>query len=155
MTEQEMVREFHSVFGATVNESPTIPSDADCKLRLELIKEEWSELSVALFSGDIVETADALADMLYVLLGTAVTCGIDLGPVFTEVHRSNMTKLWTGEEISKQQPAGTTANRVEHLAGKTERYFVVKRADGKVLKSPSYEPARIAELLNPQPTKTK
>jgi predicted HAD superfamily Cof-like phosphohydrolase len=92
MYEQDNVEDFHREFGIKINTVPCIPEDKEVELRIALILEETQELCKAFDDKDIVEVADALGDILYVTLGCAVTCGIDLEPVFHEIHRSNMTK---------------------------------------------------------------
>ncbi len=92
MYEQTCVEEFHKEFGFTVCAKPCIPSEMEQNLRVALITEELEELKYALQNKYVVGVADALGDLLYVVLGTAVTCGINLEPVFREIHRSNMTK---------------------------------------------------------------
>lgn len=110
---QALVKEFHESFGAPVAETPTlIPLDRS-KLRYKLMAEELDEYLVATVNGDIVEIADALGDLLYVVLGSAVEHGLDLEPILGEIHRSNMSKL--GED------------------GKP-----VLREDGKILKGPRF-----------------
>jgi len=94
------------------------------KLRHDLISEELLELITAEANNDIVEVADALGDLLYVVLGTCVSYGIDIAPVFEEIHRSNMSKLIDG----------------------------TFREDGKYLKGPSYSPAQIAPIIFEQMT---
>jgi predicted HAD superfamily Cof-like phosphohydrolase len=111
-TPGEMLREFHAMFGY-------LDDDA---LRLRLIKEEVKELKEAMENNDIIEIADAVADICYVAIGTAVVKGIPFDKVFAEVHRSNMTKLG--------------ADGVP-----------VKRADGKIIKGPSFEPPCLKEIL--------
>lgn len=88
----EMVREFHYKHGAFYYRTPTIPSDETVILRLRLIDEEKAELMIALHEKKILDVADALGDLLYVVYGTALACGIPIDEVFAEVHRSNMTK---------------------------------------------------------------
>ena len=117
--EQQQVREFHRTFGLTINTTPTCPSAGDRQLREKLILEELQELIEA---ETVVDVADALGDLLYVVLGAAVTYGIDLEPVFQEIHRSNMTKVWPGNEVKKNE-------------------------DGKVMKPPTYSPANLKELV--------
>jgi predicted HAD superfamily Cof-like phosphohydrolase len=119
--EQEMVGEFHQTFGIAVANVPTIPDPATEALRMRLIEEESDELRQALEQQDLVAIAKELADLLYVVYGTAVSCGIDLEPVFREVHRSNMSKV-NGH----------------------------RRADGKWVKPPDYSPARIEPILAQQ-----
>jgi predicted HAD superfamily Cof-like phosphohydrolase len=86
-----------------------------------LIQEEFDELKAAFDQGDVNAVAKELADLLYVVYGTAVSCGIDMEPVFREVHRSNMTKVGGH-----------------------------KRADGKWVKPADYSPASIAPILQAQ-----
>lgn len=90
--EQEMVELFHEKMGAPINTRPTLVPQELWELRAKLIAEELKEYIEACEAGDLVAIADALGDLEYVLLGTAVTHGIQLQPVFREVHRSNMTK---------------------------------------------------------------
>ena len=119
---QAMVREFHVKFGCTVNDRPTfeVPRKV-AALRTRLHEEELFELNVAMDHNDLEEIADALADSIYVLLGTAVTYGIDLAPIFAEVHRTNMAK-----------DGGAT------------------REDGKILKPEGWQPPDIAGLIEKQ-----
>ena len=119
--EQRMVAEFHRSFDILVGAVPTVPDDATQRLRLRLIQEEFDELKEALQRADDAAIAKELADLLYVVYGTAVSCGIDMEPVFREVHRSNMTKVGGH-----------------------------KREDGKWVKPPTYSPASVAPLLAAQ-----
>ncbi len=96
--EQRKVKEFHEAFGLLVNDRPTVPGgvpgvEKTTVLRHRLIAEELDEFDAACWDGDVVAVADALADLLYVVYGAAVSFGIDMEPVFNEVHRSNMTKV--------------------------------------------------------------
>ena len=92
--EQLMVRDFHQAFNIQVNNRPTLNVDQNVPiLRCNLIQEELDEFKEAMQNNDLVEIADALGDLLYVVLGAAVTYGIDMQPVFAEIHKSNMTKV--------------------------------------------------------------
>lgn len=115
--------EWHTTFGVDILNSPGMPSHDRRKLRLELIREEFEELTEAVEKEDIVEVADALADILYVVHGAALEFGVPLDDVFDEVHRSNMTKVWSD---------GT----------------VHRREDGKVMKPPTYSPADVRKVLD-------
>lgn len=115
------VKEFHKKFGVVINEMPTIVHDSIADLRHRLIEEEFDELMDAMENEDLVGIADAVADMVYVLLGLCVTYGIDINPIFDEVHRSNMEK--TGGKI---------------------------REDGKVLKPKDWTPPDIKSELKKQ-----
>lgn len=100
-----LVREFHEAFGVPVHDTKTPDLVQDrVALRWSLIDEEATELHTAIFQdGDIVETADALADLVYVIYGAALEFGIDLDAVLAEVHRSNMSKLDTdGKPIYRE-----------------------------------------------------
>jgi predicted HAD superfamily Cof-like phosphohydrolase len=99
--------------------------DALAGLRVALLEEEFSEFVSASERGDLVSIADALADIVYVIYGTALTYGIDLDLALQEVHRSNMSKL-----------------------GSDGKPLI--RADGKVLKSEQYFPPDIASVLRRQ-----
>src|SRR2546430_4735505 len=90
--EQRAVQRFHEGFGYPVGGAPCVPLDAELTLRNTLLHEEAKELERACASRDLVGIADALGDLLYIVYGTAVVCGIDLGAVFDEIHRSNMSK---------------------------------------------------------------
>lgn len=90
--EQRMVQEFHEKYDAPVRHAPTLIGPKDCLRRARLIFTEAGEFIEAADRGDLVEMVDALADLLVVVYGAAVEMGVDLEPVFAEVHRSNMSK---------------------------------------------------------------
>jgi predicted HAD superfamily Cof-like phosphohydrolase len=120
MTNFEKVAEFMERFGQTVETVPTWTSVA--KLRYELIQEELEELEEAIRYKDIVDVADALTDLLYVVYGAGHSFGIDLNKCFEEVHNSNMSKL--GED------------------GRP-----IYREDGKVLKGPNYFKPNLEKIM--------
>ena len=103
-------------------EKSGFPDDSIIDLRLDLINEEYKELRDAVEADDIVEVADALTDMLYVVYGMGHAFGINLDLAFNNVHASNMSKM--GED------------------GKP-----IYREDGKVLKGPNYFPPKIKRAL--------
>lgn len=133
---QQAVQEFHEAVGLTVNDGPTIPSSSDLELRVALMEEELNgtdELVESIQKQDLIGIADGLADLLYVVFGTAVTFGIDIQPIFDEVHRSNMSKLGDdGKPIVSDGTDGYPA--------------------GKILKGPNYSPPQIGVELNKQST---
>lgn len=90
-TLQDMVEEFHEHIGAPTGDR-SAPGFNDDILRMSLLHEEVKELQDAVDQLNMVDAADAIADCVYVLLGSAVAWGIELGPILAEVHRSNMTK---------------------------------------------------------------
>jgi len=120
------VAEFHTAFNLPMRATPSIEiDDSLAKLRVALLKEECSEFVSATEARDLVAIADALADVVYVAYGTAITYGIDLDLVLSEVHRANMSKL---------DDSGNP----------------IKRADGKVLKSERYTPPDVQTMLQIQ-----
>ena len=94
-TNFDKVKEFMEVFGQEVFTKPKFPDEETMELRYELINEELHEFGDAMFDakGSIVDVADALSDLLYVVYGAGHAFGIDLDKCFEEVHNSNMSKL--------------------------------------------------------------
>src|SRR6187431_628704 len=95
-----LVAEFHRTFKHPILKEPAIPSEDRCKLRVALIAEELKELEVAILEKDIVEVADALCDIQYVLSGAILEFGLGekFKTLFEEVQRSNMSKACQSEE---------------------------------------------------------
>jgi len=93
MTNFLKVKQFMETFGQEVLNKPKFPDDKTLKLRVDLIKEELSELEDAIKDNNLVEVADALTDILYVTYGAGHSFGIDLDACFDEVQNSNMSKL--------------------------------------------------------------
>lgn len=147
-TVRYQVREFHRAFDLPLADTPHVPSDELVRLRLRILSEEFVELLEATFGPDntdlwvvekhianlvdqgqlnvdLVEVADALADIDYLVEGTRLTFGIDGKPIAAEVHRSNMAKL--GPE------------------GKP-----IRRPDGKVVKPEGWQPPNIPHELELQ-----
>ena len=93
MTNFENVKKFMQTFGQEVRTKAGFPNDKIVNLRLDLIKEELSELRKAIEEKDIKEVADALTDILYVTYGAGHAFGINLDKCFEEVQNSNMSKL--------------------------------------------------------------
>ncbi len=120
------VRDFHDAFGIANAHVPTgVISAKDMQLRHDLMREENEEYLAAAKNGDLVEVADALGDMLYILCGTILKHGLErkIEEVFREIQRSNMSKL--------------------DADGKP-----IYREDGKVLKSDRYFRPDIAAILS-------
>ena len=93
MTNFDKVGIFMKTFGQEVKTNPSFSTEKINKLRLDLIKEELSELTAAMNNKDLLEVADALTDILYVTYGAGHAFGIDLDKCFEEVQNSNMSKL--------------------------------------------------------------
>ena len=95
MTNFESVKKFMQTFGQEIKIKASFPNDKITKLRIDLIREELSELEEAIEKKDIKEVADALTDILYVTYGAGHAFGINLDKCFEEVQNSNMSKLGT------------------------------------------------------------
>ena len=150
-TVRDQVREFHRVFVKGEDpEAPTLRDEEVRELRVNLIEEELKEFKDALEAGDIVEVADAIGDLLYVVEGAALAFGIDMRPISAEIHRSNMTKLWRLTDI--QRAKGPVTYEVATVSPETGQPcgWVGRRQDGKAVKPPSYSPAVLAPLLREQ-----
>ena len=93
MTNFNKVGTFMKTFGQEVKTKPSFSTDKINKLRLDLIKEELTELTEAMKNKDLLEVADALTDILYVTYGAGHAFGINLDKCFDEVQNSNMSKL--------------------------------------------------------------
>lgn len=143
---RDMVAEFHTVFRLPIADEPDL-TDLDTQdLRLALIEEEWIELRDALLAGDLVEVADALADLLYVTYGAALTFGIDIDGAMSAVHHSNMTKLWSNAELIALLSSSLEVGEVTRVGPDAS---IVYRVDGKVIKSPSFEEPILWPVLYP------
>lgn len=98
---QEKVREFHQKYGYPNPDKPEVGTVEMAEFRQQLLLEELQEYVDAVRAGDLVEVADGITDLAYIVLGTAVSHGIDLQPLLDEVHRSNMTKDHDRDNINK------------------------------------------------------
>ncbi|MEO1485057.1 MAG: nucleoside triphosphate pyrophosphohydrolase family protein [Bacteroidota bacterium] len=119
------VEAFHNAFGLGILQEPTADlGKAKNQLRFSLMEEENQEYLEAASNGDLVEVADALGDMLYILCGTILEHGMQykIEAVFEEIQKSNMSKL--GKD------------------GKP-----IYREDGKVMKGPNYFKPDIEKVL--------
>lgn len=131
------VRQFHEKFGLTVNDLPTVPDDREIRLRIRLIKEETEEVIAELVKllrqrqlgvrlPEQIETLQAvlgeLADLRYVVEGTAVSLGLPIDEAFEAVHRANMTKVWPDGSIKRD-------------------------AGGKIVKPPTHVPADMGDFV--------
>lgn len=146
-----MVADFHETFKHPILKEPGIPSEDRCKLRVALIAEELKELEQAIRDKDIVEVADALCDIQYVLSGAILEFGLGekFKELFEEVQRSNMSKACSTEEEARET--------VEHYRLKDgticyyrqagEKWLVYRKTDNKTIKSMGYSPADLKGIL--------
>lgn len=122
----EAVKQFHASFGLGISENPKASLGENVNmLRYNLMKEENEEYLEAVQNNDIVEIADALGDMLYILCGTIIEHGLQhkIEDVFNEIQRSNMSKLG-------------------------ENGLPLYREDGKVMKGPNYFKPDFTQILS-------
>lgn len=145
------VAAFHRTFKHPILETPQIPSAERCALRVSLISEELEELRDAIKDKDIVEIADALCDIQYVLSGAILEFGLGdkFADLFNEVQRSNMSKACNSVEEAEETIAhynkkdGTKA----YYREEDGKYLVYRVGDNKTLKSINYSPADIKGML--------
>ena len=123
MTNFDKVGTFMKTFGQEVKTKPSFSTDKINKLRLDLIKEELTELTEAMNNNDLLEVADALTDILYVTYGAGHAFGINLDKCFEEVQNSNMSKL---DENSKP----------------------IYNENGKVMKGPNYFKPDLSKFIS-------
>jgi predicted HAD superfamily Cof-like phosphohydrolase len=117
------VTEFHDAYGVSAPIKPIRLPDDILLLRCELIREEFQEYRQAAAVGDNAAIAKELADLAYVVIGTAVAHGlVQFANIFDEVHRSNMSKL---DDSGKP----------------------IRREDSKVLKGPNYVPPDLSRFV--------
>ena len=122
MSNFDDVKNFMQIYGQEVKTESSFPSKKIIQLRYDLIKEELDELSLAVKEKNIVEVADALTDLLYVVYGAGHSFGIDLNKCFAEVQRSNLSKL--------------------DIDGKP-----IYNENGKVMKGPNYSKPNLKQFL--------
>ena len=122
MSNFDDVKYFMEIYGQEVKTKSSFPNEKIIQLRYNLIKEELDELSLAIKEKDIIEVADALTDLLYVVYGAGHAFGIDLDKCFAEVQRSNLSKL--------------------NIDGKP-----IYNENGKVMKGPNYSKPNLKQFL--------
>lgn len=122
-SKEKLVEVFNKAFDIPVKRKPTLLSSDEYKLKFKLLKEELDEYLEACENEDMVEVADAIVDMQYILSGIVIGHGLQslFDELFLEVHESNMSKLENGK--------------------------VLRRKDGKVLKGKNYFKPEIDKIL--------
>lgn len=144
------VAEFHKTFQHPILETPQIPSEARCKLRVSLIAEELKELEEAIAAKDLVEVADALCDIQYVLSGAILEFGMKdkFNTLFEEVQRSNMSKACKTEAEAIATQEHYRAKGVESYYKEIDgKFLVYRQGDDKTLKSVNYSPADLKSII--------
>lgn len=145
------VAEFHKTFKHPILDQPTIPDEKRCALRVELISEELKELAEAIKANDLVEVADALCDIQYVLSGAVLEFGLGkkFVELFNEVQRSNMSKACkTMEEAEATvKHYRETKDTEAYIKEQDGLFLVYRQEDDKTLKSINYSPADLKAIL--------
>jgi predicted HAD superfamily Cof-like phosphohydrolase len=144
------VVQFHKTFNHPILDQPQIPDKKRADLRLNLLKEELKELEDAIAANDLVEVADALCDLQYVLSGAILEFGMGhkFAELFAEVQRSNMSKVCHNEaaaqaSVDHYEVLGQSA----HYQQKGKFFLVYRKADNKTLKSINYSEANLKAIL--------
>ena len=111
------VFDFMKAIGQDTPVSPAIPDEEIIKLRVNLIEEEYDELMDAIRMGNLIEIADACADLVVVVVGTAIAYGIPFSDVWDEVHRTNMAKVSgpVREDGKRLKPEGWTPPNIARI----------------------------------------
>lgn len=146
------VAAFHEMFESPIVEGgPKLPGPDRCELRVSLLQEELNELKAAIAANDLVECADALADLQYVLSGAVLEFGLHrcFKAIFDEVQRSNMSKACatrseaedTAAHYKKKQGV---ESEIQEVSG---QFLVYRLPDKKVLKSVKYSPAQLKPIV--------
>jgi predicted HAD superfamily Cof-like phosphohydrolase len=141
---------FHQTFKHPILSAPSIPDDKRCQLRVSLIEEELKELEEGIKNKNIVEIADALCDIQYVLSGAILEFGLadQFKALFEEVQRSNMSKACKSEEEAKATVLHYANQGVpSYYQREDDLYLVYREGDNKTLKSINYSPADLEGIL--------
>jgi predicted HAD superfamily Cof-like phosphohydrolase len=164
---------FHKRFGQSIGERPHVLDDKTMRFRLSLIAEEFKELLDAAFGGeedgyeprwptllatlplkfDLPAFADALADLAYVMEGTAISMGINMTPIAEEVHRANMAKLPSyvaAKDATHRVYEPTRPGVPAEIVQAVNDAVPIKRPDGKIMKPPNWQPPDIEGELRKQ-----
>lgn len=144
------VAEFHKTFNAPILEKPQIPAKERCELRVSLLQEELNELKEAIADNNMVEIADALCDLQYVLSGAVLEFGLGekFNELFNEVQRSNMSKACSTQKEADETIEFYKAKGEDAFAETSgEKINVHRKSDLKVLKNKFYSPADLKTIL--------
>lgn len=145
------VAEFHRTFKHPIQETPRIPAKERAALRVALLAEELKELQQAIDEDNLVEVADALCDLQYVLAGAVLEFGLGekFKALFDEVHRSNMSKACKSVDEANKTIAHYLAkeNTEAHYKEIDDLFLVYRTSDQKTLKSIAYSPAALQDVL--------
>lgn len=144
------VADFHRTFHHPIEQEPIIPAIERCKLRVALLAEELKELEEAIANRDIVEVADALCDLQYVLSGAVLEFGLGkkFKALFDEVQRSNMSKACKSMQEAEETVAHYKAKGTESFIEQDgDLYLVYRVGDRKTLKNVHYSSADLKSIV--------
>lgn len=150
------VQVFNTLFGIKTIKTPSkdifTTEEKLIEYRLSLINEEVKELNDAIKSHDLVETIDALADILYVVYGAFTAIGVNADEAFQIVQESNMSKLCKNEEEAKLTVESYIGDErydspAYKLSEDGQHYIVYNKSTMKILKNVNYTPASFGHLL--------
>ena len=153
MSDFQRVKEFNKVFGNPVHDTvqkEIFDNDPKTvKKCVDLIREEFNELEEAVKNKDLVETADALGDLIVVVQGMACHLGLDLDVIFDQVHKSNMSKICQTEEeaketVRKYKEEDARYDSPNYKPTGDGRFVVYNESTKKILKSHLYKPVDLS-----------
>jgi NTP pyrophosphatase (non-canonical NTP hydrolase) len=151
-TNFEDVCDFNAQFGVKKLDTPCLDDEPFIESKMALIREEMGELEEAVKNKDLIETVDALTDILYVVLGMGYGLNVNLDDAFKIVHESNMSKMCLTEEEAKATVAWYKINQTRYTTpayrvNSVGNYVVYDEATRKILKSIYYKPADLHNLF--------
>ena len=151
MQQLEQVKDFQKAFELPILDKPQLIDRKRAWLRIDLIEEELNELKEAVNEKDLVEVADALCDLQYVILGAVLEFGMGekFVEMFNEVHASNMSKSCNDilEAIETQNHYLVNRETQSHIKQVGDKYNVLRLSDDKLLKSINYNPADLSKFV--------
>jgi predicted HAD superfamily Cof-like phosphohydrolase len=151
MQQLEQVSEFQKAFELPILDKPQLINTKRAWLRIGLIEEELNELKEAVNAKDLVEIADALCDLQYVILGAVLEFGMGekFVEMFNEVHRSNMSKSCNDilEAIETQNHYLANRETQSYIKQVGDKYNVLRLSDDKLLKSINCNPADLGKFV--------
>ena len=152
MTSINLVREFNEVFGVLIAFKPEMPTIDRVDFRVNFIKEEAEETKKAWIEDDLVEFADGLGDIQYVLDGFFLEAGLadKKDAIMAEIHRSNMSKACRSLDEAKETQRVRQLefpNEIILYKARYDYYIVYREADNKVLKSINYSKPNLEPII--------
>lgn len=152
MTNFEKVRSWMSIAQQATPEVPRLVDGATLSLRQRLMREEMlgpEELFESMDAEDLEGIADGLADLLYVVYGTAVSYGIDIDKIFDAIHENNLTKFDRCPKYHSFEGTCMPHGSVCVICN-GHGFVPILREDGKVMKNPTWQPPNLKPLLGLQ-----